>query len=88
MEDKVAEEKTGVKDGTTRDGDDIPVSTCVGVAAGTGGVLDEEVNGKHQVGTDGDQREEPNNYYYYNTCTCTESYEIQQWSLMIFCFNC
>lgn len=29
-----------------------------------------------------------NNYYYYNTCTCTESYEIQQWSLMIFCFNC
>ena len=54
MEDKVAEEKTGVKDGTTRDGDDIPVSTCVGVAAGTGGVLDEEVNGKHQVGTDGE----------------------------------
>ena len=50
MEDKEAKTKTG-----TRDDDDKPVSTCVGVAAGTGGVLDEEVDGKHPVGTDGDQ---------------------------------
>ena len=38
----------------TRD-DDLPDNTVVGVATGTGGVLDEEVDGKNPVGTDGDQ---------------------------------
>ena len=43
-----------MKDGTIRE-DDIPVSTFVGIATGTGGVLDEEVDSKTPVGTNGDQ---------------------------------
>ena len=46
MEDKEAEENKGTKDGTTRE-DNIPDNTFVGVATGTGEVLD--------VGTDEDQ---------------------------------
>ena len=46
--------KSGTKDSTIRE-EDIPVSTFVGVATGTGGVLDEEVDGKTPVGIDGDQ---------------------------------
>ena len=38
----------------TRD-NNIPVSMFVGVATGTGGVLDEEGDGKNPLGTDGDQ---------------------------------
>ena len=54
MEDKEAEENTGTRDGMTRD-DDIPDNTFVDVATGTGGVQDEEVDGKNPVGTDEDQ---------------------------------
>jgi len=54
MEDKTAKENTGTKDGTTRD-DKIPVDTFAREAIGTGGVLDEEVNGKNPAGTDEDQ---------------------------------
>lgn len=54
MEDKTAKENTGTKDGTTRD-DNIPVDTFAREAIGTGGVLDEEVNGKNPAGTDEDQ---------------------------------
>ena len=54
MGDKEAEENTGMKDGMTRE-DNIPVNMFVGVATGTGGVLDESVDGKNPVGTDEDQ---------------------------------
>ena len=35
--------------------DDRPVSMLVGIATDTGGVLDEEVDGKNPVETEGDQ---------------------------------
>ena len=54
MEDKEAGENTGMKEGTTRD-ENIPVDMFIGVATGTGGVLDEEVDGKNQAATDEDQ---------------------------------
>ena len=54
MGDKGAEENTGMKDGMTRE-DNIPVNMFVGVATGTGGVLDESVDGKNPIGTDEDQ---------------------------------
>ena len=54
MEDEEAKENTGTKAGITRD-DDIPDNTFVGEATGTGGVQDEQVDGKNPVGTDEDQ---------------------------------
>lgn len=54
MEFKGAAEKTGTKEGTTRD-DNIPVDTFVGVATGTGRELDVEVDGKNPAAAEEDQ---------------------------------
>jgi len=52
--DNGAAEKTGTKEGTTRD-DNIPVNTFVGEATGTGGELDGESDGKNLAAADEDQ---------------------------------
>ena len=49
-----AEENKGTKEGMTRE-NNIPVDTFVGKATGSGGVLDEEVDGKNPAGTAEDQ---------------------------------